>query len=62
MDASLPSEIQRRASLTSTTPSHLESLLTTYCKEHQVPEDWRRNAFNLLGVPREEAAPKGKRR
>ena len=52
MQSDLLSEIQQKASLKSPSPSNLEMMLRNYCDQQAVPEEWRANVYELLGVPR----------
>lgn len=52
----LLSDIQQNAGLSSPTSTELESMLTDYCLEQSVPDDWRQNVHSLLGVARHDGA------
>lgn len=44
--------IQAQAGTRSPTPAELDSLLTDYCSQQPVPDEWRENVHSLLAVPR----------
>jgi len=50
------SSIQKRAGISSPAPSALDSMLTEYCHQQAVPDDWRENVHSLLGVPKPDGA------
>lgn len=52
MRSSLLDSLQRQASLNSPTADYLEASLDRYCREHNVPDDWRSNVYGFLRVPR----------
>lgn len=52
----LLSELQKQSGLSSPGPSTLEVMLTKYCQQYDLPEEWRKNVYELLSVPREDEA------
>lgn len=52
METELLSKLQENAGLISKSPKELEAMLSRYCIDHKVSDEWRTNVFSLLNVPR----------